>query len=71
MYLDLFWTEILVLCSGSYWSRTGSVLWSGMSGTCGRSGDCGMAYNYACWYHGMRGDGSIHQLKGGMSRWSG
>ena len=64
----LFWAEILVLCSGSCWSETGSSPWSGVSGTCRRSGKCGMGCNYAFLYHGMRGDRSNHLLKYGVHK---
>ena len=63
----LSWAEVFVLCGGSWWSETGSGLWSGMSGTHRRSGECGMEFDCAWWYHGMRGNGSIHQLRGGRS----
>ena len=60
-------------CGESCWSETGSGPWnSGMSDIGGRSGECGMGWNYAWWVcPGASGDGGIPQPKGGMSHCSG
>ena len=62
---DLSWAEILMLHGGSCWSETRlwSMEWHEWH-LQEKMASAGMGCDYACWYHGMKGNGSIHQAEG-------
>ena len=51
----------------SGYSKTGSSLLSDVNGAYGRNDECGMGCYYNCQSYGVRGNGSVHQPKGGAS----